>query len=74
MVPLDTLLERESVSGIVSRLAADRAITDAELSRRSDVSRGTISKFKRGVTDPRLSVVMRLFRALDVEIYLKGAE
>jgi transcriptional regulator with XRE-family HTH domain len=60
---------RAVVVGFARRLRAARAasgLTQDRLARRSGLHRTEISKLDRGLTDPRLSTVVRLARSLGV--------
>lgn len=52
----------------VQKLRADRGLTQVQLAQRARLTRQYVARIEMGRHDPRLSVAMRLARALDVPI------
>ncbi|MFC9966286.1 helix-turn-helix domain-containing protein [Nocardia ignorata] len=62
-------MEIRSTGWVSANLRAARArsgITQEELARRSGVSANAITRYERGVRDPRVGQLVRLARALHV--------
>ncbi|WP_446224926.1 helix-turn-helix domain-containing protein [Nocardia sp. IBHARD005] len=72
-------METSSTGWVSANLRAARArsgITQDELAHRSGVSANSITRFERGVRDPRVGQLIRIARALQVlpSSLIDGAE
>jgi HTH-type transcriptional regulator/antitoxin HipB len=60
------------------RFRRERALTQAQLGQRAGLRQGTVSQVENGLEAAKLSTVMDLVRALDLEVILqprtKGSE
>jgi transcriptional regulator with XRE-family HTH domain len=58
---------RQRLAFRLRRLREDRGLTQEELAKRSGISRVYVAFLEAGRQDPRVSIVMRLARALKVK-------
>lgn len=67
---LDTFRDHYAVANQLLQLRRDRGLSQAELSRRTEIAQAEISKIERGVIDPRVGTLFRLARGLDARVTL----
>ena len=67
---LDTFRDHYAVANQLLQLRHDRGLSQAELSRRTGIAQGEISKIERGVIEPRTGTLSKLARGLDAHVAL----
>ncbi len=61
----------KQLGGVLRRFRRIRNYTQAELARRAGVRQGTISQVETGLEAVKLTTVMDLLRALDLEVVIQ---
>jgi DNA-binding XRE family transcriptional regulator len=70
---LDAFRDHYGIANQLLQLRQERKISQVELSRRTGIAQGEISKIERGVMHPRSTTIEKLARGLNARVELVAA-